>query len=115
MSLQTEVLGKLITAARLWERSHAQLARVRDSKKATAADVKSAERAVVKTSKELRKAVREFDRIIPLPVKQRKAIDWGGLLGAVSVIARGVENAVGAPTVQVVDAEIIDTDGQTVR
>lgn len=112
MNAHTKALGKLVNAARGWERARAHLRQVRDSRRAKEPDIKKAELLVVKATVLLEKSVLEFNQAMPFPVRTGKSVDWGKVLGVISHLAGSVERAVG-PSVEIIDAEIIDTDGQS--
>lgn len=108
---------KLHAAVKRWAAARAALRRVVDSKRASPADVKNAQRAAMRAADALEKCFREFEKSVyssALSGAPRKKIDWGRVAGVVANFAGGIEKAVSKDT-SFARAEVIDTDGHTVR
>jgi hypothetical protein len=113
---QAEVFGKLIAAGRHWVQARMTHRRLLDSKSAKPEDVKKSERLVIAAAAQLERAVMNFDRVVQMPRRAKKApLDLAKLAGAVASIAGGIEKAAQSRRGGVIDAEIIDVDGQSVR
>lgn len=112
MKDQVELLSTLIVAARNWARARIALRRVLDSKSASDADRKKAQKAVVTTANALERAIVDLSKAVPPSQLKRpsKALDWGKIAGVVAQVAGGIEKAVqGRP-----NFEVIDVEGRTV-
>jgi hypothetical protein len=115
MSDQVSALGGLIRVGRQWARARAAYRRVVDSKKATKDDVERARKECVKLSNELEQAFALFEKVVGRGRGLKKVpIDWGQILGVVSKVAGGIEQAVKARGNNVIHAEVIDTKGESV-
>lgn len=113
---QAEAFGKLIAAARHWVKLRLQLKRLLDSKSAKPEDVKKAQQLGAAASAQLERAVLDFDRIVQMPPKRpKKPIDWVKVFGAISNVAGGIEKAAQSRQADVIEAQVIDTDGHRVR
>jgi len=110
---QARAFRDLVEAARAWVKARVHLRRVVDSKRATEAHRKRAERDIVQAAARLEKAVIRFEQVVgALP---KRGIDWGKVAGIVASVAGGVERAVSRPQTPIIDAQVIDTEGRTVR
>jgi len=118
---QAKAFGTLIDSARKWARSRARLRRLADSKRATPAAIKKAQRENAAAAKKLEGAVRRFDDATKGQIprgKKKLPINWGEVAGAVAKIAGGVEQAVKSPGTSSFgpgQVEVIEVDGVPVK
>lgn len=113
ISEQARAFGDLVEAARAWVKARKHLRRVLDSKRATEGHRKKAERDIVAAAAKLERSVVRFEQVVgALP---KRGIDWGRVAGIVASVAGGVERAVSRPQTPIIDAQVIDTEGRTVR
>lgn len=104
-------MGKIgietLMAARRWGRARALVRRLNDSKSASKADVMKARRAYDQANADMERVVIGLERAIQesghsMPMgklsKQQAPFPWKNLFGAVSELAKAVEQATADPT-----------------
>ena len=110
------VVQSVLVRAREWAKARAALARVIDSKSASAKQVEAAKKAFANSSATLFKAIMRFEAMLKRrPNGRTKSIDWHALFGAVGVFAEALESSVQPePPPRHVHVQVIDTQGEDV-